>query len=110
MPFATAGNPLRSFRKVVWIGIALAVLSAVGTVGYHVIEGWNWLESLFMVVITFSSIGYEEVHPLSPAGREFTIALIVCGAVVVALGIGTLIQALLEFELLQFFGRRRMER
>jgi len=110
MPFATAGNPLRSFRKVVWIGIALVVLSAVGTVGYHVIEGWNWLESLFMVVITFSSIGYEEVHPLSPAGREFTIALIVCGAVVVALGIGTLTQALLEFELLQFFGRRRMER
>ena len=110
MPFTTAGNPFRSFRKVVWIGIALAVLSAVGTVGYHVIEGWNWLESLFMVVITFSSIGYEEVHPLSRAGREFTIALIVCGAVVVALGIGTLTQALLEFELPQFFGRRRMER
>src|SRR5205807_7542467 len=43
-------------------------------------------------------------------GREFTIALIGCGAVVVALGIGTLTQALLEFELLQFFGRRRVER
>jgi len=110
MPFATARNPLKSFRKVLWIGVALAVLSAVGTVGYHAIEGWNWLDSLFMVVITFSSIGYEEVHPLSRPGREFTIALIVCGAVVVALGIGTLTQALLEFELPQFFGRRKMER
>ncbi|HVH88818.1 MAG TPA: potassium channel protein [Terriglobales bacterium] len=110
MPFSTAANPFRSFRKVLWIGVALVLLSAMGTVGYHVIEGWNWLDSLFMVVITFSSIGYEEVHPLSRAGREFTIILIGCGAVVVALGIGTLTQALLEFELLQFFSRRRVER
>ncbi|HWC18071.1 MAG TPA: potassium channel protein [Terriglobales bacterium] len=110
MPFSTTGNPLKSFRRVLWIGVGLVVLSAIGTIGFHIIEGWSWLDSLFMVVITFSSIGYEEVHPLSRAGREFTIALIVCGLVVVALGIGTLTQALLEFELLQFFGRRRMER
>jgi len=103
-------NPLRTFRRVLWIGLALLVLSAIGAIGFHQIEGWSWLDSIFMVVITFSSIGYEEVHPLSPHGREFTIVLIVAGAVVVALGIGTLTQALLEFELLRFFGRRRMER
>jgi voltage-gated potassium channel len=103
-------NPLKSFSRVLWIGLALLILAAIGTVGFHEIEHWPWLDSLYMVVITFSSIGYGEVHPLSRAGREFNIALIVCGAVAVALGIGTLTQALLEFELLQFFGRRRMER
>jgi voltage-gated potassium channel len=103
-------NPLKAFRRVVWIGFALLGLSAIGTIGFHTIEGWSWLDSLYMVVITFSSIGYGEVHPLSSAGRIFTIGLISCGALVVALGIGTLTQALLEFELLQFFGRRRMER
>src|SRR5215510_1176892 len=110
MPIATVRNPLIAFRRLLWIGIALVVVSAIGTIGYHVIEGWNWLDSLYMVVITFSSIGYGEVHPLGRHGREFTIALISCGAVLVALGIGTLTQALLEFELLQFFGRRRVER
>jgi voltage-gated potassium channel len=110
MAFSPGASPLTAFRKVFWIGLALVVLSAIGTIGFHLIEGWTWLDSLFMVVITFSSIGYEEVHPLSRVGREFTIALIICGAVVVALGIGTLTQALLEFELLRFFGRRRVER
>jgi voltage-gated potassium channel len=110
MAISPATNPLQAFRRVLWIGLALLVLSAIGTIGYHVVEGWSWLDSLYMVVITFSSIGYGEVHPLSRAGREFTIVLIACGAVVVALGIGTLTQALLEFELLQFFGRRRVER
>jgi len=110
MAISPVRNPLNAFRRVLWIGLALLVLSAIGTIGFHFVEGWSWLDSLFMVVITFSSIGYEEVHPLSRAGREFTIVLIGCGAVMVALGIGTLTQALLEFELLQFFGRRRVER
>ena len=110
MPISSRANPLKAFRKVLWIGFALLALSAFGTMGYHLLEGWGWLDSLYMVVITFSSIGYGEVHPLSSAGRIFTIVLIGGGAMVVALGIGTLTQALLEFELLQFFGRRRMER
>ena len=110
MAISPGEYPLKAFWKVLWIGVALLILSAIGTVGFHLIEGWSWLDSLYMVVITFSSIGYEEVHPLSRAGREFNIGLIVCGAVVVALGIGTLTRALLEFELLRFFGRRRMER
>src|SRR5437588_9751254 len=110
MAISSATNPLQAFRRVLWIGLALLLLSAIGTLGYHYIEDWSWLDSLYMVVITFSSIGYGEVHPLTQTGREFTIGLIGCGAVVVALGIGTLTQALLEFELLQFFGRRRVER
>src|SRR2546421_3834874 len=110
MPLSPDANPLKTFRKVLWIGFALLVLSAIGTIGFHEIEGWNWLDSLYMVVITFSSIGYGEIHPLSRAGRIFNIGLITSGAVMVALGIGTLTEALLEFELLQFFGRRRVER
>lgn len=110
MAISPGEHPFKTFRKVLWIGFALLILSAIGTVGFHLIEGWPWLDSLYMVVITFSSIGYGEVHPLSRTGREFNIVLITCGAIVVALGIGTLTQALLEFELLQFFGRRRMER
>src|SRR5437667_10030237 len=63
-----------------------------------------------MVVTTFTTIGYQEIHPLSHAGRIFNLALIVSGVALVFLGIGSLTQALLEFELQSFFGRRRMER
>ncbi len=63
-----------------------------------------------MVVTTFTTIGYQEVHPLSHAGRIFNVGLILAGVSLVFLGIGSLTQALLEFELTSFFGRRRMER
>jgi voltage-gated potassium channel len=56
----------------------------LGTVGYMVIEGWNFLDSLFMTVITLSSVGYGETRPLDTPGRIFTIVLILMG--VAALG------------------------
>ncbi len=63
-----------------------------------------------MVVTTLTTIGYQETHPLSHAGRVFNVGVIVAGVSLVFLAIGALTQALLEFELLSFFGRRKMER
>ena len=55
----------------------MVVLTLIGTIGYIVIEGYNFLEALYMTVITVASVGFNEVHPLSEAGRVFTIFLIV---------------------------------
>src|SRR5438270_8801276 len=63
-----------------------------------------------MIVTTFTTIGYQEIHPLSHAGRIFNLALIASGVSLVFLGIGSLTQALLEFELASLFDRRKMER
>ncbi len=97
-------------RKLVFVAVALAVLMAIGTVGFHLIEGWPYFDGFYMVLTTFTTIGYQEVHVLSRAGRWFNIALIIAGVSLLFLLIGTLTQALLEFELRSFFGRRRMER
>jgi voltage-gated potassium channel len=86
------------------------VLTASGTVGFHFIEGWSWFDSFYMVIITLSTIGYQEVHTLSHAGRVFNVFLITAGVSLVFLMIGSLTQALLEFELVRVFGKRRMER
>ena len=83
---------------------------AIGTVGYHYIEGWTWFDGFYMVVTTLTTIGYQEVHPLSHAGRVFNVFIILSGVSLLLLGVGLLSQALLEFELQSFFGRRRMER
>src|SRR5215471_18058878 len=90
--------------------VALLSLTAVGTAGFHYIEHWSWFDSFYMVVITLSTIGYAEVHPLSHAGRVFNTGLIIAGVAVVFLMVGALTQALLEFELVKVFGKRRMER
>src|SRR5215471_2434809 len=90
--------------------MALLVLTLVGTAGFHFIEGWSWFDSFYMVVITLSTIGYQEVHQLSHAGRVFNTMLIITGVAMVFLMVGALTQALLEFELVKVFGKRRMER
>src|SRR5689334_14069465 len=101
---------MHKFRPVLTLILCLALLTAGGTVGFHLIEGWPWFDSFYMVVITLSTIGYQEVHPLSHGGRIFNVILITAGVALVFLMIGALTQALLEFELGKVFGRRRMER
>jgi voltage-gated potassium channel len=101
---------VQKFRPLKIVLVALIALTAVGTVGFHYIEHWSWFDSFYMVVITLSTVGYQEVHPLSSAGRVFCIVLIVSGVALVFLMIGAATQALLEFELFKVFGKRRMER
>lgn len=101
---------MKAFRNLKLIGLALVLLGTIGTAGFHFIEGWPWFDGLYMVLTTFTTIGYQEVHPLSHAGRVFNLFLIAIGVSLLFLLIGTLTQALLEVELRDFFGRRRMER
>jgi voltage-gated potassium channel len=100
-------RPLRNLRFL--LGLLLLVVAA-GTAGFHYIEGWTWFDGFYMVLTTLTTIGYQEVHPLSHAGRVFNVGVILCGVSLAFLAIGALTQALLEFELQTFFGRRRMER
>lgn len=62
------------------IFLVLGIL-IIGIFGYMVIERWNFLDAIYMVVITLATVGYREVHPLSSAGMVFTILLIVFGIV-----------------------------
>jgi voltage-gated potassium channel len=101
---------MKAFRNLRTIGALLLLVMAVGTAGYHFIEGWTWFDGFYMVVTTLTTIGYQEVHPLSHAGRVFNVFVILAGVSLLLLGVGALSQALLEFELQSFFGRRRMER
>jgi len=86
------------------------LLAAAGTVGFHYVEHWSWFDCFYMVITTFTTIGYQEVHPLSHAGRVFNSFLIITGVSLLFVMIGALTQALLEFELVKVFGKRRMER
>lgn len=59
--------------------ISVLLVLLTGTVGYRIIEGWPLLDGLYMTVITITTIGFTEVHPLSQEGRIFTLFIIVSG-------------------------------
>jgi len=101
---------MRTLANLKILLAAMLVLMLAGMAGFHLIEGWTWFDGFYMVLTTFTTIGYQETHPLSHAGRLFNSALIVVGVALLFLIIGTLTQALLEFEFNKLYGRRKMER
>jgi voltage-gated potassium channel len=91
--------------------LALLVLTvAYGTVGYRVLEGWSWLDSVYMTMITLTTVGYREVQPLDAGGQVFTISLLGLGVVTLlsAVGVGT--DLLASGELGTALRRRRLRK
>lgn len=101
---------MKTLRNLRFLASALLFVIALGMAGFHYIEGWTWFDGFYMVITTLTTIGYQEVHPLSHAGRVFNVVIIMGGVSLAFLAIGSATQALLEFELQSFFGKRRMER
>jgi voltage-gated potassium channel len=101
---------MRALRNLRFLLTALLCVGLIGTAGFHLIEHWSWFDGFYMVLTTLTTIGYQEVHPLSPVGRYFNVFIIVAGVMLVFLILGALGQALLEFEFNNLFGRRRMQR
>jgi voltage-gated potassium channel len=65
------------FKRFINIFLLLIGVTAFGTLGYFLIEGWNAFDSFYMTVITISTVGFGEVHELSTAGRLFTSFLLI---------------------------------
>ena len=96
-------HPLSRFRLAV---VLLGVIIVYGIAGYTVIDGWNLLDSFYMVIITISTVGYQEIHPQGVAGRIFTSTLIVVGVATMLYGFGVFAETLAE----NAFGNYRRER
>jgi len=102
---------MNSVRKKLILSIVLLVfINAFGVVGYMIIEGWNFRDSLFMTVITITTVGYGEVHDLSPTGEIFTIVLLVLGVGIILYLLGTEAKLLFEGQLENLIGRKRLEK
>lgn len=80
----------------------------MGTLGYRLIEGWPWLDSLYMTVITITTVGFHEENPLSPEGKVFTIFLIFIGFGIGIYFISNLTQLILRGELFAWVRRYLM--
>ena len=98
------------FSRLRGAALFIILIVMVGVLGYHVLEGYTWLEALYMTVITLSTVGFREVRSLDPKGQIFTIVLIVGGLGVVFYTMVTIAERAVEGEFQQFFGRRRMQK
>ncbi len=97
-------------KRLVLSAALIALIVSFGTIGYMGIEGWDFIDSLYMTIITLTTVGFKEVNDLSLSGRIFTIVLLIggVGTVFYTLGIGAKI--VVEGELQEVYGRRKLEK
>jgi voltage-gated potassium channel len=86
------------------------LLICLGTLGFVVVEGFSVLDALYMTIITLTTVGFGEVHPLDQSGRIFTIVLIFMGAGLVAYNLAYFSQLLLDGNLLELYRRRKLKK
>lgn len=90
--------------------LLLVAVMAVGTVGYHVIEGASGWDAFYMTVITLTTVGYREVFPLSTAGEAFTVLVLAAGVGLLLITATELARGIVEGELQSFLGQTRRSR
>lgn len=76
---------IKLFRSKIYLTILLLFsLITVATLGYRWIVDLNWIDSVYMAIITISTVGFKEVATLSPEARIFTIILIIVSLIITA--------------------------
>jgi voltage-gated potassium channel len=98
-------------RRLLGTGLlAVVVVTIAGVIGYVVVESYSLIDALYMTVITLSTVGFREVHPLSTAGKILTIVLIMFGFGMVVTAVSLWTQSLLAGDLRTYLAGRRKER
>lgn len=100
---------MNSLRRLVWSIGGFVAIVVIGTIGYEVIEGWSFLDAIYMTITTITTVGFREVHPLSDAGRIFTIVLIIFGVGGALYVLTNIMGYILEGQFGITMGRRRMK-
>ncbi len=93
--YSYTGNVL-SLRTAIILFIASVLL---GVFGYMLIEGYDWVEALYMTIITISTVGFTEVEPLSSNGQIFTSLLIILNIGVFAYSVSAFTSYVIEGEI-----------
>ena len=97
-------------RRLLNIALIFVAIVVVGSVGYVVIEGWSWIDAFYMAIITVTTVGFGEVHPLTSAGRLFTSVLVVLGVAAITYSFTALANYLIAGELGDVLEEFRMKR
>jgi len=103
----TPGRDL--WRRIRWPALGLAIALAYGVAGYMLLEGWRFLDALYMTVTTLTTVGFREVRPLDDGGMVFTLSVITIGVGLVLTTVTVVAQWVLEGEWGERTRRHRMQ-
>ena len=98
-------SQLKAFRLPL---VLLQMIMLVGTLGYIIIDDFEILDAIYQTGITFTTVGFGEIAPISPLGRIFTITLIIFGFAIFTLSTAILIDSVIKGRLFDLYKERNM--
>jgi voltage-gated potassium channel len=102
-------EPRLALRRVQSAVVALAIITAVGVLGYMVFERWSFTDALYMTVITLTTVGYREVRVLDASGQLWTMLLLITGVGTLFYAAVSSVELVVEGTVRGYFGRRRVK-
>ncbi len=109
MPFPVTDR-FRTLFRIRNAIIALAIAIIFGTIGFSLIEHWSLGKGLYVTVQTLTTVGYGDVPPQTSAGKAFAVVIMLIGVGGVALAVSTIVQSVVQSEMISAFGERRQSK
>ena len=97
-----------TFKKIAQLTGSLLAILVLGSLGYVWLEGWSFMDALYMTVTTLTTVGYGEVHPLNAVGKVYNMVLILAGMGVLIYIITSLARVVVEGEIAAALGKRKL--
>ena len=97
--------PNRARIRIVLIAVLAAI--AVGTVVFHLLEGWSILDSLYVTAQTVTTVGFGDITPRTTAGRVFATVFMMVGVCIVLYALTSIVQSIVHSELFARYGQSR---
>jgi len=102
---------IRLFRSKIYTAIILlALLLAIGVIGFKVLSGYTWINALYMTVITITTVGFGEVRPLDDPSKIFTIFLILTSVVIVGYALKVITEYILSQNNIDELKQKKMQK
>ena len=101
---------IRLFRSKIYLALSLMVLVLlVGVMGYRYISDYNWLDALYMTIITVTTVGFMEVKPLDAEAKIFTVMLIISSVIIFSFALSVITEYILSRNSLQLLKKKKVK-
>ncbi len=109
--YKISNNTCMNKLRKIFLTIAISwVIFFIGVAGYMIIEKWSFLDAAYMTAITVTTVGFMEVHTTTPAGKVFTMIILIAGVGYFFYITGFIVQSIIEGEIRTLLGRRRLDK
>ncbi len=99
--------PTGTRRRFFYATAAIALMIAFGSIGFHLLEGFTWNESIYIATQTVTTVGYGDLTPRTIHGQLFATVFMIVGVGTVLFALTTLAQAVIQSQILEALGVRR---